>query len=242
MLLRPSKQHFYFIYLSPSYKLTIMNTRQKLYLLMGIVLFPLLLHAQTARYEHNILSVHAGPSWYVGDLIGITDYSSSYTNGLKHGMNWSGEYIYLVGKSSFKGGFGILYQGSRFENKQQTNSDKLLMHYIAPQIAVYYTKPKFNLHYATGFGCLMYRDNSTVYDKPRDIKMNKLAFNLALGGEYRIVKHWGVSALFNWAVTSAKTYTVTYHGKEWQVQPHYPINIGNAISYLSLSAGINYHF
>ena len=55
-------------------------------------------------------------------------------------------------------------------------------------------KQKYNLSLSTGVGYQHYKDKSFVYGKPRDVSMNKLAYNLSAGGEYRLSPLVGISA------------------------------------------------
>lgn len=221
-----------------------MNTKLKHLLWIGILCFPFLLQAQTNhRSESNMLSVHIGPSWYMDNPVGLTDYGSQYLNSLeKGGVNWNMEYTYLFMHTLFTPGIGILYQGSRHSAQLPESSDKLLSHYIAPQVSLYYRPGRFNINFVMGMGALIYKNKSTVYDKPRQVKLSKLAINFGLGGEYLITKHWGASARLDFMGAFPKAYTVKYHGKEWEVYPHYPLPVSDVLSLLTFSAGINYHF
>lgn len=136
----------------------------------------------------------------------------------------------------------MLYQGSRYTGEMKNSSDEIMTHYFAPQISIRFLKQSFSWYMATGCGYQLYKDNSIVYEKPRKVSMNKFASNFALGGEYRPFTHWGISAKINYIMAFAKDYCVSYHGKEWMVEPNYPFKGANDISQLSFSAGINYHF
>lgn len=139
-------------------------------------------------------------------------------------------------------GFGVLYQGSRYTNDMPNSSDKIQTHYFAPQFSLHWLKQQFSLYFTTGTGYQLYQDNSTVYDKPRKVSMNKWAANFGIGGEYRAFTHWGVSARINYILAYSGEYSVRYHDKEWIVQPHYPMKGADDISQLGFSVGINYHF
>ena len=188
-----------------------MKTMARLLVFITISCFSSLLRSQEIHQENFILSIHAGPSWYVGDLIGITDYSEHYTDKLRNGVNWNGEFTYLFGKSVIKGGVGLLYQGSRYTNHQSVNSDEININYVTPQMSLFYVREKFILQGALGVGCMFYQDNSTVYGKPRNVQFNRIAFHAAVSGEYRIVKQWGISARLDWLASSAKTYSLSWY-------------------------------
>lgn len=220
-----------------------MNTKLKLFLWAGIICFPFLLHAQTNhRSESHILSAHIGPSWYMDDPVGLTSYDNHYLNNLEKGIGWNMEYTYLLMHTLFTPGIGVLYQGSRHSEQLPNSSDKLISNYIAPQGYLYFCPGRFNIHFAIGIGALFYKNKSTVYGKPRQADLRKLAFNLGLGTEYLITKHWGASVKLDISGAVPKKYTVKYHGKVWEVFPNYPLPVGDNISLLTLSAGINYHF
>ena len=109
------------------------------------------------------------------------------------------------------------------------------MHYFAPQFALFMVKPKYNLSLSTGVGYQHYKDKSFVYGKPRDVSMNKLAYNLSAGGEYRL-------SPLDWIVTSSESYSVRYHGQKWQVESPELSGGGGCFSQLSLLFGMNLHF
>ena len=197
------------------------------------------LYAQSGTCRRSILSFQTGPALYTGKLIGTAGCSSS----LRNGISWSGSYTYLVGnKPAIRAGFGILYQGNRYTGDMPNSTDKIQTHYFAPQFSLHWLKQQFSLFFATGTGYQIYKDNSTVYDKPRKVSMNKWAANFGAGGEYHLSSHWGISAKINYILAYSGEYSVRYHHKEWTVQPHYPMNGSDDISQLSFSAGINYHF
>ena len=178
---------------------------KKYLFLLGLLMSTLSLFAQEASVGKSLFSVHAGPSWYLGKMIGITNNSDAYRNDLRNGVSWGVNYYYLGDKyifDSFKLSPGLIYQGGQYKNSHDEGSDKILMNYIAPQIALFYVKQKFNLSLSTGLGYQLYKDKSLVYDKPRNVSMNKLAYNLSAGGEYLFSQHIGISAKVNWIVTS----------------------------------------
>lgn len=218
---------------------------KKYALLLGLLIQIMSLSAQEMSMGNSMFSVHAGPSWYLGKMIGITNNSESYRSDLRNEVVWDVNYYYLGDKyifNSFKFAPGLIYQGGQYKNSHDGGSDKILMHYVAPQIALYMIKQKYNLSVSTGLGYQHYKDKSFVYDKPRDVSMNKLAYNLSAGGEYLLSSHVGVSAKLNWIVTSSDSYSVKYHGQKWQVDSPVLSGGGGCFSQLSLLFGINFHF
>lgn len=214
--------------------------KNKLSFLVSVVWLCLpALHAQSDISQKSILSFQSGPVLYTGKLVGVAGHSSD----LRNGVGWSGNYTYLIGnKPALKVGFGILYQGSRYTDDALNSTDKIQTHYVAPQFSLHWLKRQFSLSFTAGTGYQWYKNNSTVYGKPRKVSMNKWAANLGIGGEYRFFDCWGVSARVNYILARSGEYSVRYHDKEWLVRPHYPINGSDDISQLSFSAGINYHF
>lgn len=218
---------------------------KKYVLLLGMLIQTVSIFAQDASVGKSMFSIHAGPSWYLGKMIGITNYSDAYRDGLRDGVAWDVNYYYLGDKyifNSFKLAPGLVYQGSQYKNSHAEGADKILMNYIAPQIALFMVKQKYILSLSTGLGCQFYKDKSTVYDKPRNVSMNKLAYNLSAGGEYLFSSHLGVSANLNWIVTRSESYSVQYHGQKWQVESPELSSGGGCFSQLSLLFGLNYHF
>ena len=107
------------------------------------------------------------------------------------GVAWDVSYLAQVAGRKLKFGVGVLYQGSSYKNTHDTGADKILMHYMAPQISLTMVKKHYQLQLAGGIGYQFYKDKSKVYGKPRDVSMDKLAGNLALSGEYFLTSHWG---------------------------------------------------
>lgn len=218
---------------------------KKYVFLLGLLIQAVSIMAQDGSIGKSMFSVHAGPTWYMGKMIGITNNTDAYRSDLRDGMAWDVNYYYLGDKyisNSFKLAPGLIYQGSRYKNSHDDGSDKILMHYVAPQIALFMEKQKYNLSLSTGFGYQHYKDKSFVYDKPRDVSMNKLAYNLSVGGEYLLSSHIGISAKLNWIVTSSESYSVRYHGNKWQVKSPEMNGGGGCLSQLALLFGMNFHF
>lgn len=218
-----------------------MKTTMRLFVFIVIACcFSSILQSQDIHKEKFILSVQAGPSWYVGDLTGITDNTSKYMDKLRKGVTWNGAFTYLFGRSAIKGGVGLIYQGNRYTNDKATSSDEINMNYIGPRMSLFYMKKKFSVHCALGPGYMIYRDYSIVYNKPRNVHFNQIAFHAAIGGEYLLIPQLGIAVQASWTGTETSHYNVNYHDKEWLVTPSQAG--GDTISTLSLSAGINYHF
>lgn len=197
------------------------------------------LHAQSAGDKKSSLSVHAGPSWYLGKLMGITDRSDAYCSDLRKGVAWDAAYMaFPSGKLRFGG--GVLYQGSSYKNTHENGADKIQEHYIAPQIALAMVKEHYSLQLSGGAGYQFYKDRSKVYGKPRKVSMNKLAGNLALSGEYFLNGNWGISGRLNWLISDSEVYSVKYHSETWNVEKG---KDGTGyFGQLSLLFGLNYHF
>ncbi|ADV44221.1 hypothetical protein [Bacteroides helcogenes] len=213
------------------------------FLLFGLLMQGVPFSAQNTFGGNSKLSVYAGTSRYMGKFVGITNNSSSYRNGLRNGTVWSADYYYTgIGTSSCRFASGFMYQGSRYNNYYEEGTDKIQMHYIAPQAAFYYVKPQYSFSAGVGVGYQLYKDKSTVFDKPRDVSMNKLAFNISAGGEYLFTSHVGIAVKLNWITSGSDTYSVKYHGREWQVETPQLSDGGGAFSQLSFLIGLNFHF
>lgn len=197
------------------------------------------LHAQNAGDKKSFLSVHAGPSWYLGELMGITDRSDAYRSDLRKGVAWDASCL-TFSSGTLRFGGGVLYQGSSYKNTHENGADKIQEHYIAPQIALAMVKKHYSLQLSGGAGYQFYKDRSKVYDKSRKVSMNKLAGNLAFSGEYFLNGNWGISGRLNWVISDSEAYSVKYHGETWNVK-----NAKDGTGYfgqLSLLFGLNYHF
>ena len=110
------------------------------------------LYAQSAGDKRSSFSVHAGPSWYLGQLMGITDRSDAYRSDLRKGVAWDVSYLAQVAGRKLKFGVGVLYQGSSYKNTHDTGADKILMHYMAPQVSLTMVKKHYQLQLAGGIG------------------------------------------------------------------------------------------
>lgn len=209
----------------------------------GVLFISTRLHAQNEHARKSMLTVHTGPSWYVGNLMGITNFSDSYRNDVRKGIAWDIAYWY-PGKAPFETGTrvapGLLYQGSVYKNSHDDGSDKILEHYLAPQCGLFFIRNRYQLNVACGIGWLFNHNKSIVYDHPRKISMNRLAGNLSCGGEYFLAKQWGLSAQLNYIFSSSESYTVDYHDKYWAVM--HPKTGYGYFGQLSLLFGLNYHF
>lgn len=209
----------------------------------GTLFISVALHAQSESSKKSMLTVHFGPSWHAGKLIGITNSADAYSSDLRKGIAWDASYWY-VGKAPRDKGIriapGFLYQGSTYKNTHDTGADKIQMHYLAPQFGVFFIQNHYQIQAATGIGYQFYHNKSSVYEKPREISMNRLAFNLSLSGEYFLTRQWGVSAQLNWLVSSSERYQVEYHNQTFEVE--YPRTGYGYFGQLSLLFGLNYHF
>ncbi|WP_321335371.1 transporter [uncultured Bacteroides sp.] len=222
-----------------------MKNKHYYIILLGLMLQTVSLFAQTTSTEKSMFSIHAGPSRYMGKFIGITDYSDDYRDGLRDGFQWDVNYYYLGDRyifNSCKLAPGLIYQGGRFENSRDDSSDKIKMNYFAPQLGLFMVKQKYNLSLSMGIGYQFYKNKSAVYNKPRNVSMNKAAYNLSAAGEYLLSPKWGVSAKLDWIMSSSDSYSVKYHGQTWQVELPDSSEGGGDYSRLSLVVGLNYHF
>lgn len=211
-----------------------------LYCLLVGVLLTTTLHAQGDGDKNSNLSVHVGPSWYLGRFMGITDRTDAYRDDLRKGLAWDASYFHLLAGRQLKFGVGFLYQGSSYKNTHETGSDKIQKHYFAPQLTLTYLQKHYQIQFSGGVGYQLYADKSTVFDKPRDVSMNKFAGNLALSGEYYLSRHWGVSGRLNWMASSSERYSVDYHNTTWKVE--HPKTGTGYFGQFSLTFGLNYHF
>lgn len=216
------------------------NKMKRLYCVLAGVLFTTTMCAQYGEERNTTLSAHVGPSWYMGNLIGITDRADAYCDDLRKGIAWNVNFFHLFGERSMKFGLGFLYQGSTYKNTHETGSDKIRMHYLAPQLGLAYVQERYSVQFSSGMGYQYYHDKSTVYDRPRKVSMNKWAANLALSGEYYLARHWGVSGRLNWVISCSDSYSVEYHDEYWDVE--HPQKGNGEFGQLSLTLGLNYHF
>lgn len=214
-----------------------------LFCLFGALLFSSSLRAQNEPSGKSVFTLYAGPSWYSGQFMGLTNDASNYCDDLRKGIAWGLGYWYQGKSPSEEGlkiGPGFIYQGSSYRKTHENGADKIWMHYLAPQLGIFYLQKHYQLQFSTGVGYQFYSDKSTVYDKPRNVSMNKMACNFSLGGEYYLGRQWGVSARLNWLVSGTERYSVRYNGKTWNVE--HPQSGEGYFGQLSLLFGLNYHF
>lgn len=209
----------------------------------GAVLISSSLYAQSENSKKSMLSVHVGPTWQVGSQMGLTNLEDAYSKDLRKGIAWDASYWY-VGKGPRDYGVrlapGFLYQGSIYKGSHDTGADKIHMHYLAPQFGVFFIREHFQIQAATGIGYQLYKNKSTVYDKPREVEMNRLAGNFSLSGEYFLSRQIGVSAQLNWLISSSDSYLTKYHDQTWEVVR--PKSGYGYFGQLSILFGLNYHF
>lgn len=218
---------------------------KKYVLLLGLLIQAVSVLAQETSVGKSIFSVHAGPSWYLGKMIGITNNSDAYRNDLRNGIAWDANYYFLGDKyifGSFKLAPGLIYQGGRYKNTHDESSDKIHDALYRASACLVYGEAEIQSVFIDGVGYQHYKDKSFVYGKPRNVSMNKLAYNLSAGGEYRLSPLVGISAKLNWIVTSSESYSVRYHGQKWQVESPELSGGGGCFSQLSLLFGMNLHF
>lgn len=219
-----------------------MNRRLYTLLLALLAGFGLSLQAQDTPNPHSIFSLHAGPSWQVGELMGITLRDAGYRQDLRPGVAWEADYWYTGQRPAGKGvkaGPGFIYQGSLYKAAHADGTDKIGMHYVAPQLGVFFFQQKCLFQLSAGVGYLRYANHSTVYGKPRNVNMNKLACNLSGGGEYLLTPRWGVSARLDWMISSSESYRVEYHQEHYNVK--HPQSGEGYFGRLLLLFGLNYH-
>lgn len=84
------------------------------------VLLSASLYAQSAGDKRSSFSVHAGPSWYLGRFVGITDRADTYRSDLRKGVAWDVNYLGQITGRELKFGLGFLYQGSAYKNTHDT--------------------------------------------------------------------------------------------------------------------------
>lgn len=201
---------------------------------------PVRIRAQEVGKERHIFAAHTGVGLYTGNMLGI----AGNTSGLRTGVTWAGSYTYLAGHTPVRGGFGVLYQGNRYSNKQPNSDDQITTHYLAPQLSIHSGGAKWHGAFTIGCGYQWYTNHSSVYGNPRKVTMNKVAGNIGASCEYRLARHWGISAQANYILAKSSSYSVNYHDRIWEVRPGYNFNGEKRvrdISQLSFSAGIQYH-
>lgn len=102
------------------------------------VLLSASLYAQSAGDKRSSFSVHAGPSWYLGRFVGITDRADTYRSDLRKGVAWDVNYLGQITGRELKFGWDSCIREVRIRTTHDTGADKIYMHYMAPQVALHY--------------------------------------------------------------------------------------------------------
>ena len=201
------------------------------------------LRAQNVFAGRSSLSVQAGPSWYTGRFLGLTHAGADYRDDLRRGVAWSVDYWWRGVRD--KGRHvrvqpGLLYQGSTYSNSWQDGSDRLHLHYIAPQFGLFGGRDRWLWQASVGAGYQFFKNHSRVYGRDRRVSMNKLAANLSAGGEYAFAHHWAVALRLHWLLSASDCYNVAYHDEHWNVE--HPATGEGYFGQLSLQAGLAWRF
>lgn len=201
------------------------------------------LRAQNVFAGRSSLSVQAGPSWYTGRFLGLTHVGADYRGDLRRGVAWSVDYWWRGVRD--KGRHvrvqpGLLYQGSTYSGSWQNGSDRLHLHYIAPQFGLFGGRDRWLWQASVGAGYQFFKNHSRVYGRDRRVSMNKLAANLSAGGEYAFTHHWAVALRLHWLLSTSDRYNVSYHDEHWNVE--HPATGEGYFGQLSLQAGLAWRF
>ena len=142
------------------------------------------------RTNTFLMFLHAGYGNLPSKTLGLTNRSADYTKKLQSGASWNAQ-LYFKHKMLI---VGMMYSGYTSKGALEHSSDRLLSNYIAPQIGMHIPTGKiFSLGWNVGFGGLIYNNNSTVYEKPRELKGSALGANLGVRGIFNITPNFGVS-------------------------------------------------
>ena len=201
------------------------------------------LRAQNVFAGRSSLSVQAGPSWYTGRFLGLTHAGADYRGDLRRGVAWSVDYWWRGARGDghrVRVQPGLLYQGSTYSGSWQDGSDRLHLHYIAPQFGLFGGRGRWLWQASVGAGYQFFKNHSRVYGRDRRVSMNKLAANLSAGGEYAFARHWAVALRLHWLLSTSDRYNVAYHDEHWNVE--HPATGEGYFGQLSLQAGLAWRF
>ena len=210
-------------------------------LLLGASAAPL--RAQSEFAGRSSLSVQAGPAWYTGRFLGLTNAAGDYRGDLRQGVAWSVDYWWRGARTDghrVRVQPGLLYQGSTYDNAWHDGSDHLSLHYLAPQFGLFGGRGRWLWQASMGAGYQFFKNRSKVYGRDRRVSMNKLAANLSAGGEYAFARHWAVALRLHWLLSTSDRYGVSYHGEHWNVE--HPATGEGYFGQLSLQAGLAWRF
>lgn len=201
------------------------------------------LRAQSEFAGRSSLSVQAGPAWYTGRFLGLTNAAGDYRGDLRQGVAWSVDYWWRGARADghrVRVQPGLLYQGSTYDNAWHDGSDHLSLHYLAPQFGLFGGRGRWLWQASMGAGYQFFKNRSKVYGRDRRVSMNKLAANLSAGGEYAFTHHWAVALRLHWLLSTSDRYNVSYHDEHWNVE--HPATGEGYFGQLSLQAGLAWRF
>ena len=201
------------------------------------------LRAQSVLAYHSSLSVQVGPACYTGRFLGLTHAGADYRDDLRRGVAWSVDYWWRGARGDghrVRVQPGLLYQGSTYSGSWQNGSDRLHLHYIAPQFGLFGGRDRWLWQASVGAGYQFFKNHSRVYGRDRRVSMNKLAANLSAGGEYAFTHHWAVALRLHWLLSTSDRYNVSYHDEHWNVE--HPATGEGYFGQLSLQAGLAWRF
>lgn len=198
-------------------------------------------HTASARgkeFQTNVLTLNAGYGSMTGHLAGLTLDTSPYRKELSKGFCW--DVSYQVRPIQHLG-IAMTYTGFSSKGSHQEGSDHLYIHYIAPQASLYCIDEElFSLSIGGGIGGVIYRNNSLVFEKPRQANGATVGLHLAVNGTAKLSKNIGLNAKIQYFGAELYKMKVNYHGETTTVKltdDHELI-----LSRISALIGLSYHF
>jgi long-subunit fatty acid transport protein len=193
---------------------------------------------ETLPSNSCLMFMHAGYGFLPQKTSGLTNSSADYINKLSSGTIWNAQ-AYFHRKIII---VGLLYSGYTAKGSLENSSDKIITNYFAPQFGFYFplADGKFNIGFNLGVGCMAYRNNSVVFNKPRIVNGCAIGGNFGIKGAYNITQNLGISV--DISIIGAELYKtyINYHDEVIKVK--YRDDSQIYLEQITFSFGLKYSF
>lgn len=212
---------------------------KKLLLFIGLFIYTSIMFAQKFNDgKYSSFSFHAGYGNMVKGTNGLTKPTKEYEDKLSSGISWDMQYDFHSIKIL---GVGVIYSGYFAKGSHEEGADRVHTHYIAPQIRLYLFENKhWEIRMAGGAGCMLHRNNSTVFSRKRKTKGSDVGMNVGLDVGYKLDQHWGISLSANYIESDLSKMKAHYHGEEFIVR--YKSGNRFEMSRINISGGLSFRF
>lgn len=187
------------------------------------------------------VSVQGGYAYITERGKGLTNRQNNQA--VRSGLSWDVLFTHRAlpnNETNMYLGVGLLYSGYNSGKAElPDSSDNLFMHYLAPQLLIYYfPSNKVLLKGYAGIGCDWYINQSEVYTKSRYVTGRTLALNAGIEVSYFLSSQIAVSANVSYIDSHLEKFDSHYGGEKIQVKFNDAINN----SRLLFTGGLSFYF